>query len=212
MQLIETNINNKIHTIRNIPVMLDKDLAELFNVETKHINQAVRNNQDKFQDDFFFQLSDKEFENLRSNDLTASFTKTRVNPKVFTEQGIYMLATILKSKIATQVTVFIIRAFTKMREFISSNNLVLQKFNQIEKKLLIHDNKFDKVFKAIESKKIKPTQGIFYDGQVFDAYNFISDLVIGAKKSVLLIDNYIDDSINDYINVISASGAVRNYR
>lgn len=115
--------------------MLDRDLAELYGVETKHINQAVRNNQDKFQEDFFFQLTDEEFNILRSNNLTANFSKTRANPKVFTEQGIYMLATILKSKVASQITVSIIRTFAKMREFISSNNLLEKRFNQIEQKL-----------------------------------------------------------------------------
>ena len=112
----ENNIKDKIYTIRNLQVMLDKDLAELYGVETKHINQAVRNNQDKFQDDFYFELSDYEFEDLRSKFSTANFSKTRINPKVFTEQGIYMLATILKSKIASQVTVYIIKTFANIRK------------------------------------------------------------------------------------------------
>lgn len=194
MELLSTNIDRKIFTIRNVQVMLDRDLAELYSVETKHINQAVRNNQDKFQEDFIFQLSDEEFANLRSNNLTTNFAKTRVNPKVFTEQGIYMLATILKSKIASEVTVSIIRTFAKMREFISTHNLLEQRFNQIEHKLSMHDNQFDEVFKAIESKQIKTTQGIFYDGQIFDAYSFVSDLIRSAKSEIILIDNYIDDT------------------
>ena len=95
-------IENKIYTIRNTQVILDRDLAGLYGVETKHINQAVKNNDDKFEEDFFFELTNEEFSHLRSNDLTANFSKTRTNPKVFTEQGVYMLATILKSQTASQ--------------------------------------------------------------------------------------------------------------
>ena len=127
----ENNIKDKIYTIRNLQVMLDKDLAELYGVETKHINQAVRNNQDKFQDDFYFELSDYEFEDLRSKNLTANFSKTRINPKVFTEQGIYMLATILKSKIASQVTVYIIKTFANLRKIISQNISMFERFERI---------------------------------------------------------------------------------
>ena len=189
------DIENKIYTIRNLSVMLDRDLAELYGVETKHINQAVKNNQNKFQDDFFFQLTDEEFNILRSNDLTADFSKTRINPKVFTEQGIYMLATILKSKTASDITVSIIRTFAKLRKFISSDSSLLQRFERIEQRLSLHDDNINKIFNAIEQKDIKPTQGIFYDGQVYDAYVFVTDLIKSAKKSIVLIDNYIDESV-----------------
>ena len=131
----ENNIKDKIYNIRNLQVMLDKDLAELYGVETKHINQAVRNNQDKFQDDFYFELTNFEFENLRSKTSTANFSKTRINPKVFTEQGIYMLATILKSKIASQVTVYIIKTFANIRNIISQNIPMFERFERIEQRL-----------------------------------------------------------------------------
>ena len=114
-------IENKIYTIRNTQVILDRDLANLYGVETKHINQAVKNNDDKFEEDFFFELTNEEFSHLRSNDLTANFSKTRTNPKVFTEQGVYMLATILKSQTASQITVQIIKTFASMRKFLLSN-------------------------------------------------------------------------------------------
>lgn len=110
-------IENKIYEIRDVKVMLDSDLASLYEVETKRINEAVRNNPNKFPEDFYFELSDTEFEILRSKISTAKFSKTRTLPKVFTEQGVYMLATILKSKVATDVTINIMRTFTKMREF-----------------------------------------------------------------------------------------------
>ena len=191
----ENSIKDKIHTIRNLQVMLDKDLAELYGVETKHINQAVRNNQDKFMDDFYFELTNNEFENLRSKNLTANFSKTRTNPKVFTEQGIYMLATILKSKVASQVTVYIIKTFANMRKLISQNISMFERFERIEQRLTIHDENFDKLFEALEDKTLNPKQGIFYDGEVFDAYVFINDLIKIAVDEIILIDNYIDETV-----------------
>ena len=191
----ENNIKDKIYTIRNLQVMLDKDLAELYGVETKHINQAVRNNQDKFQDDFYVELSDYEFEDLRSKNLTANFSKTRINPKVFTEQGIYMLATILKSKIASQVTVYIIKTFANLRKIISQNISMFERFERVEQRLNIHDKNFDKLFEALEDKTLKAKQGIFYDGQIFDAYVFVNDLLKLATTEIILIDNYIDETV-----------------
>ena len=191
----ENNIKDKIYTIRNLQVMLDKDLAELYGVETKHINQAVRNNQDKFQDDFYFELSDYEFEDLRSKNLTANFSKTRINPKVFTEQGIYMLATILKSKIASQVTVYIIKTFANLRKIISQNISMFERFERVEQRLTIHDKNFDRLFEALEDKSLKAKQGIFYDGQIFDAYVFVNDLLKLATIEIILIDNYIDETV-----------------
>jgi hypothetical protein len=191
----ENSIKDKIHTIRNLQVMLDKDLAELYGVETKRINEAVRNNQDKFMDDFYFELTNNEFENLRSKFSTANFSKTRTNPKVFTEQGIYMLATILKSKVASEVTVYIIKTFANMRKLISQNIPMFERFERIEQRLTIHDENFDKLFDALEDKTLKPKQGIFYDGEVFDAYVFINNLLKLATNEIILIDNYIDETV-----------------
>lgn len=148
----ENSIKDKIHTIRDMQVMLDRDLAELYGVETKHINQAVRNNQDKFMQDFYFALDDVEFEDLRSKISTANFAKVRTNPKVFTEQGVYMLATILKSKAASQVTVYIIRTFANMRKIIYQNISMFERFERIESRLTIHDKNFNTLFKALEEK------------------------------------------------------------
>lgn len=118
MENLPTNlIENRIYEIRGIKVMLDSDLASLYDVETKRINEAVKNNPDKFPEDFYFELNETEFEVLRSKISTTKFSKTRTFPKVFTEQGVYMLATVLKSKVATDVTINIMRTFTKMREF-----------------------------------------------------------------------------------------------
>lgn len=195
MQIILEEISSKIYNIRGVQVMLDRDLAELYQVETKHINQAVRNNPDKFPEDFYFELTNIEFDNLRSKILTANISKIRTNPKAFTEQGIYMLATILKSKVASDVTISLIKTFANMRKFLLDNASIFQRFDKIEQQLLLYDNNFDKIFKAIESKQLKPTQGIFYDRQIYDAYIFASDLIKTAKEEIILIDNYIDDTV-----------------
>ena len=191
----ENNIKDKIHTIRKLQVMLDRDLAELYGVETKRINEAVRNNQDKFMDDFYFELTNNEFENLRSKFSTANFSKTRTNPKVFTEQSIYMLATILKSKVASQVTVYIIKTFANMRKLISQNIPMFERFERIEQRLTIHDENFDKLFEALEDKTLKTKQGIFYNGEIFDAYVFINNLLKIATNEIILIDNYVDETV-----------------
>ena len=191
----ENSIKDKIYRIRDKQVMLDRDLAQLYGVETKHINQAVRNNQDKFMEDFYFELTDIEFEDLRSKILTANFSKVRIKPKVFTEQGIYMLATILKSKVASQVTVHIIKTFANMRKLISQNISMFERFERIENRLTIHDENFNKLFSALDDKTLKPSEGIFYDGQIFDSYSFINDLLKLAKSEVILIDNYVDDTV-----------------
>jgi hypothetical protein len=189
------NLQDKIHTIRGLQVMLDRHLAELYGVETKRINEAVKNNQDKFLGDFYFELDDNEFDILRSKFSTANFAKTRTNPKVFTEQGIYMLATILKSKVAAQVTVSIIRVFASMRQLISQNIITYERFERIEQRLSLHDKNFDKLFDALEDKTKKPNEGIFYDGQIYDAYVFVNDLLKSAKSEIVLIDNYIDETV-----------------
>ena len=191
----ENSIKDKIYTIRNMQVMLDRDLAELYGVETKRINEAVKNNKDKFMDDFYFELNDFEFEFLRSKISTTSFIKTRTNPKVFTEQGIYMLATILKSKVASQVTINLIKTFANMRKLISQNIALFERFERIENRLTIHDKNFNLLFKALEDKNNIPVQNIFFDGQIYDAYSFVNDLIKLANSEIVLIDNYIDDTV-----------------
>ena len=192
------NIQNKIYAIRGFQVMLDSDLAQLYGVETKRINEAVKNNPDKFPDDFYFEATDDELENLRSKISTSSWGGNRYSPKLFTEQGIYMLATVLKSKVATNITVMIIRTFANMRRLIKSNDFYSHQLKELEKRQLIYeiksDDKFDKIFNALENKQLHPTNGIFYNGQIFDAYVFIADILRTATKSIVLIDNYIDDT------------------
>ena len=171
-------IQNKIFSVRDLQVMLDADLAGLYGVQTKRINEAVKNNSDKFPSDFYFELSEEEDEILRSKISTSSWGGRRKSAKVFTEQGVYMLATVLKSKIATEITISIIRTFAQMRRVINDNSLFLSQLKDLEKRQLSYeiktDKKLDEIFEAIEAKEIKPKQGIFYDGQIFDAYVFVS--------------------------------------
>ncbi len=189
------NIRERIFLIRGVYVMLDSDLAELYGVETKVLNQAVKRNKERFPDDLMFTLTNEEFLILRSQNVTSSWGGRRYNPKVFTEQGVYMLATILRSKTATEVTLSIMRTFTKMKNFLATNAIIFQRLDEIEHKQFETDEKINRIFKALESKHVETNQGIFYDGQVFDAYVFVAKLIKSAQKSIILIDNYIDESV-----------------
>jgi len=196
--LIKENIQNQIYTIRGEQVMLDNDLADLYQVETKHLNRAVSRNLKRFPRSFRFQITREEYDEiLRCQIGTSSIEHggRRYLPYVFTEQGVSMLSAVLKSDIAIDVSIKIIEAFVMMRRTISTNLPMFERFERIEQRLSIHDEKFTMLFNAIEDKTTKPTQGIFYDGQVFDAYVFVSDLIKSAKSSIKLVDNYIDESV-----------------
>jgi hypothetical protein len=190
-------IQDRIFTIRGVQVMLDRNLAELYGVETKVLNQAVKRNSERFPNDFMFQLNKVELNNWRSQFVTSNNDKMglRRPPYAFTEQGVSMLSTVLKSKTAIDISVAIIRAFVLMRNFISTNAGVFQRLNKVEQNQTVTNKKFEQLFKALENKTLKPKQGIFYDGQIFDAYTFVSDLIRTAEKSIVLIDNYVDDSV-----------------
>jgi len=197
MQLIENNqdIQNKIYTIRGMQVMLDRDLAKLYEVENRALKQAVKRNIDKFPYDFMFELTDDEIEMMVSQNVIPSKSYLGgASPFVFTEQGVSMLSSILKSKTATKISIDIFRAFVNMRKFISNNAQIFQRLDSLENKQYKTDEKIDTILDAIEDKSIKPKEGIFYNGQVFDAYKFVADLIRDAKISITLIDNYIDDT------------------
>ncbi len=192
----DANIQSRIFTVRGLQVMLDRDLAQLYGVETRVLKQAVKRNIERFPEDFMFELSDIEIDFMVSQSVIPSKKHFGgAKPFVFTEQGVANLSAILTSKAAIQINIKIMRAFVQMRRFIAQNALIFQKFDQIEQKLLKHDDNFDKIFKAIESRDITPKQGIFFDSQIFDAYVFASELIKSAKKSIILIDNYIDESV-----------------
>ncbi len=187
------NLKDKIHTIRDKQVMLDRDLAELYGVEVKHLNRQVKRNIERFPEEFCFYLTLKEYNNLKFQIGTSRWGGARKPSLAFTEYGVAALSGILRSKKAVELNVKIIKAFVEMRHFIQNNANIFQKFQQIDQKLLTHDENFNEIFKAIESKQLTPTQGIFYDGQIYDAFKFIKDLVNSAKESITLIDNYINE-------------------
>ena len=188
-------IQNLIYTIRGEQVMLDRDLADLYDVTTGNLNKAVKRNIDRFPDDFMFQLTKEELQNLIFQNGTSSWGGTRKLPFVFTEQGVASLSGVLKSKRAIEINIQIMRAFVTMRKFIGTNAKLFQRIDRVELKQLEHDHKFDKVFDAIEQKGITPKQGIIYEGQIYDAHAFVSKIIRSAKRSITIIDNYIDDSV-----------------
>lgn len=195
------DIKPMIRVIRGQQVIIDRDLALLYGVETRVLNQAVKRNSERFPDDFMFQLSKEDVEILKSQNVTSSWGGDRRLPYAFTEQGIAMLSSVLKSQTAVDVNIRIMRAFVSMRRFIATNAQLFQRLETIEYHQLemkqhqeVTDKRIDEVFKRLDAN-IPPIQGIFYDGQVFDAYRFVSDLIRKAKRSIVLIDNYVDDTV-----------------
>lgn len=202
-------IESRIYTLRGQQVMLDSDLAGIYQVETKVFNQAVKRNAERFPENFRFQLTQVEFEaiNLRSQIVTSSlnYGGRRYLPYVFSEQGIAMLASVLRSDVAVKVSIEIMNAFVEMRRMLISNASLFHRLDNIELKQLQADQKFEEIFKAMESDKLHSEKGIFYNGQVFDAYAFISDIIRSAKTSILLFDNYVDDTVLTLLGKRSAN-------
>ena len=198
--VVQEKIENLIYEVRGKQVMLDRDLAKLYNVETKRINEAVKNNINKFPERFSFLLTDAEMMNLRSRFSTSSVSThggRRYAVRVFTEQGVAMLATILKSKTAIQVSIAIMDAFVAMRKYISSN-LIEQKY--INNMVLEHDSQIkllQSTFDKLEEKK--KVNEIYFNGQIYDAYFKIQEIFKEAKKEIIIIDGYADNTILDII-------------
>ncbi|MFA5369626.1 MAG: ORF6N domain-containing protein [Candidatus Omnitrophota bacterium] len=193
-------IQKKIVAVRNVQVMLDSDLAKFYGVETKVLNQAVKRNIERFPEEFMFQLAEQEASPLRSQAVTSKGKGgRRYLPYVFTEQGVAMLSAVLKSETAVNVSIWIMRAFVATRRIIALHAQILPRLKTLEQKQITYqtetDRKFDLVFQAIEQKEEIPDKGIFFDGQIFDAYKFISDIIRKAEKSIVLIDNYVDDTV-----------------
>lgn len=210
------NIRNLIYTIRGKQVMLDSDVVRLYHYPTKRINEAVRRNQERFPENFCFQLSENEVESMWSQFATASekienmwsqsvttskaldnkFRNKKYLPYAFTEQGIAMLSGLLKNDIAIQVSINIMNAFVEMRKFILNNGQVFERLTNVEYKMLEHDKKFDEVFNELQKNKDEEfKQQIFFNGQIYDSYSLIIDIIKTAQEKILIIDNYIDDTI-----------------
>lgn len=197
------NIQPMIRVIRDRQVMLDRDLSAIYGVETKRLNEQVKRNIERFPDDFMFQLTKEEFEEWKSQFATSKsiIMGARKLPYAFTENGVAMLSSVLRSQTAIEANIRIMRAFVSMRRFLAGNSQLFQRLETIEYHQLemkqhqeMTDKRIDEVFKRLDAD-IPPTQGIFYDGQVFDAYCFVSDLIRKAEQSVVLIDNYVDDTV-----------------
>jgi hypothetical protein len=196
-------IENRIYNVRGNQVMVDYHLAELYVVETKRINEQVKRNKNRFPNSFMYQLTATEWKQLQSQIATTeneiglqsqnATAKRRTLPYVFTEQGVAMLSAVLNSDLAIMVSVQIMDAFVNMRKLILGNSLLSHRLDKMEMKQFETDQKFEQIFKALEGDTI-PTQGVFFDGQVFDAYALTSKIIKTAKKSIVLIDNYLDET------------------
>jgi len=193
----EEDIKAKIYTIRGLQVMLDRDLAELYGVETRVLNQAVKRNSERFPIEFMFQLTKQELENWMSQFVISNkeLMGLRKLPFAFSEQGVSMLSAVLKSKSAIEMSIQIIKSFVAMKKFMANNALIFQRLDILEQKQFLTHEKIDLILNAIEDKSIKPKQGIFYNGQMYDAYVFIVELIKSAKSEIILIDNYLDESV-----------------
>ena len=192
----DSMIENSIFTLRGIQVVIDKDIATLYGVETKYLNQAVKRNADRFPLSFRFQISEAEFEELVTNcDRFKTLKHSSSRPYAFTEQGVAMLSAVLHSPSAIQISVKIIDAFVRLRHFVTKNADVFRRLDRLEIKQSESDMKINRVMSLMEKQSVMPNQGIFYDGQIFDAYLFVSKLIKGAAKEIVLIDNYIDETV-----------------
>ncbi|MEN9942806.1 MAG: hypothetical protein RLZZ91_807 [Bacteroidota bacterium] len=211
---LETGL--KIHTFRDTQVMLDKDLAILYGVQTKRLIQQVKRNIDRFPDSFMFQLNDDEISRSQFATLNSSINSgtsetisssrsqfatlnskqgknIKYRPYAFTEQGVAMLSSILRTSTAVQTSIFIMESFVSMRKMLTSNNDFSNEIGLLKTKILDHDSKINKLLNRMEDQSF-PQSGIFFNDQIFDAYVFSSELIAKARKSLILIDNYIDET------------------
>lgn len=194
-------IRSKIYTIRGVQVILDRDIAALYNVETRRLNEQVKRNKKRFPESFMFQLTKDELDDWMSQIAISNKEKMGIRkmPYAFTEQGVAMLSAVLNSSTAIKMSIQIMNAFVYMRRFFDVNVQLFQHLDQVRQDQIAYrretDEKFDQIFKALESGDYFPKQGIFYEGQVFDAYCFVTKLIRKAKKSIIVIDNYVDESV-----------------
>ena len=195
VKLYEPTIENSILFIREKQVMLDRDLAIFYQTETRVIKQAVKRNLSRFPEDFIFEINNQEAELLVSQNVIPN--KSHLGgalPFAFTEQGVAMLSSVLKTRTAVNVSIRLIRSFVALRKLNAQYNGLFQRIEMVEKKQIEADNHFNKIFSALEKKDTIPAQGIFFNGQIFDAYKFVADIIKLATTSIILIDNYIDET------------------
>ncbi|EKE05052.1 MAG: hypothetical protein ACD_19C00426G0074 [uncultured bacterium] len=203
------DIRSHIYSVRGVQIMLDEDLAILYQIKTMVLNQSVKRNIDRFPQKFYFQLTKNEYNNLRSQNVTINLISQSVISKkhggrrklpfAFTEQGVAMLSGVLKSHVAVRISIQIMSEFISMRKFIQANSQLFARIDNIEQKQILDkneiDNKFNQVFDALANNKDIPKQNLFFDGQTFDAYVFTSKLIRSAKREIILIDNFVDETV-----------------
>ena len=197
-EMSNEEIKNLIYTIRGKQVMLDSDVARLFKYATKDLNRNVKNNIERFPEYYCFQLTNEEYQSLRCKNFTLNENgrgqHRKYLPYVFTEYGITMLAGLLKNEVAVDISIKIVNTFIEMRKFIMFNGQVFDRLTNMEYKLLEHDKKFDRLFDRLQQEEnIK--QKIFFGGQIYDAYSVMIDIIKKANKKILIIDNYVDDTV-----------------
>ncbi|MBQ7673307.1 MAG: ORF6N domain-containing protein [Alphaproteobacteria bacterium] len=205
ISLDANDIKRRIFTIRGKQVMLDSDLAELYGYDVKRLNEQVRRNKERFPEDFMFQLTKVEVNFVKSQFATSQRSDffagqeggRRKLPNVFTEQGIYMLSTVLRGELAVKQSIFIMRAFREMRHFITNNAALFERISSVELRQLEYqkqtDKKFDQLFEFI-GEHTETHQKIFFDGQIYDAFSLLIELIQKAEQEIILIDGYVDVS------------------
>lgn len=205
----ESHIIDRIYTIRGVQVMLSVDLANLYGVTTGALNQAVKRNMERFPLSFCFQLTDSDLpfqnlnrnldiengENLKSQNVISSWGGNRFLPYAFTQEGVAMLSAVLRSPTAVSMSIQIMSAFVLMRKQLLGNSGMIQRLERVEHKQLQVDEKLELLFKALDHKDPRDDKGIFYNGEIFDAWTFVSDIIRLAERRIILIDNYLDDSV-----------------
>lgn len=204
-------IQNKIYVFRGQQVMTDRDIAELYGVETRRLNEQVRRNVSRFPEEFCFQLTESEFQNLMSQNATSSWGGTRKLPFVFTEQGVAMLSAVLKSESAIKASVQIMKAFVAMRRFLVSNAQIFQRLDALEMHQFEANKQIAELFSLMDKYKVADTQGIFYQGQIFDAYAKFQSFIAQAQQDIILIDNYVDVSVLERLATKNSGVAVTIY-
>ena len=196
------NIENMIYEINGKEVMLNTDLAKLYNVETKRINEAVKNNPEKFPDRYLFRITDKEYNSLKSKILTSK-GGSRKGHTAFVEQGVYILATILKSDVATEVSIRIIDTFVRMRHYIKYNDQLLpRKYLLLEEKVDNNTKRIDELFDKFNPKVITKNS-IFFQNDIYDAYSVLLEIFDIAKEEIIIIDNYMGKILLDELRNIN---------
>lgn len=193
----QNDVEGLIVCIRGTQVILDRDLAELYGTETKRLNEQVRRNSSRFPAKFMFKLTEKEWASLRSQiaTLNGRGKHPKYLPNAFTEYGVVMVAAVLKTEIADKASVTVVKAFVSMRRFMLANAQVFQRLDRLEIRQLETDQKIDQVFARLDSRKEENKQCVFFDGQIYDAYEFVCNLIRSADKHITLIDNYVDDTV-----------------